>query len=224
MNIGLISDAHGNLDAFSAGLNLLYERCEQIYFLGDAIGYIPRLGVVDKLYESGLPCLQGNHEAMLLGEVIDKEKDEIYRLSDVKTLLTDKQLDYLGTWPRSMELELNGQNIMLVHGSPLDNVFGYVYPDTDLSVFSDINADVVFMGNTHHPFIREYNKKLFVNIGSCGLPRDTSAKGCVCVYDSINRKTELLKYDISASAQEILNDPMVHKSVKRHLQRAAQIV
>jgi hypothetical protein len=42
MKIGYISDAHGNVGAFEQGLKVLEAFCcEQIFFLGDAIGYIP---------------------------------------------------------------------------------------------------------------------------------------------------------------------------------------
>ncbi len=225
MLIGIISDAHGHHAAFLKGLEMLREAgAEQIFFLGDAVGYIPRVDVVQELMTTGIQCIQGNHESMLLSDLIREDKDRIYKLANIKTMLTETQYNYLKSWPDSMNFDLDGQKIMLIHGSPTDYVYGYVYPDTDLSAFSNVNADVIFMGNTHHPFIRHAGNKLFVNTGSCGLPRDTTGKGCVCVYDGNSREAELLRYDISASARKLLDDPLIHESVKRHLKRAAGVV
>ena len=42
--LGFISDAHGNLPGFEAGLRQLErEKVDQVIFLGDAVGYIPIL-------------------------------------------------------------------------------------------------------------------------------------------------------------------------------------
>ena len=56
MRLGILSDAHGNVEAFQRGLELLAEaRADMIYFLGDAVGYIPDGRVVSLLRESVYP-------------------------------------------------------------------------------------------------------------------------------------------------------------------------
>jgi hypothetical protein len=41
---------------------------KHIYFLGDAVGYVPSAAVLDSLARLGskVQCIRGNHEAMLL--------------------------------------------------------------------------------------------------------------------------------------------------------------
>lgn len=223
MLIGVLSDAHGHEAAFLRGLNLLNsEGVDRIFFLGDAVGYISSLGVVNELRKREIPCILGNHEAMLISGRIDPEKDEVYQFESILGHITLDELSYISSWPEARWITDCDKKIMLIHGSPLDPVFGYVYPDTDLTAFSDTVADVIFMGNTHHPFVRQEDGKLFVNVGSCGLPRDAVAKGCVCIYDSDNNHTDLIRYDISESCRELVKNTEIHDSVRNLLNSAAQ--
>ena len=43
MKIGLLSDAHGNPDGLANCISVLRSRgAERLFFLGDAVGYLPR--------------------------------------------------------------------------------------------------------------------------------------------------------------------------------------
>ena len=67
--IGILSDAHGNIAAFRSAIALMRQmRVRSFYFLGDAIGYIPFLNVLDDLLAMGneVKCILGNHEKLLL--------------------------------------------------------------------------------------------------------------------------------------------------------------
>jgi hypothetical protein len=81
---------------------------------------------------------------------------------------------------------------------------GYLYPDTDLSPMADLGARYVFVGQTHRPFIRRGEHATFVNIGSCGLPRDCGHLGAVCVFDSQTGEVEILRFDIQEATRAAL--------------------
>jgi predicted phosphodiesterase len=116
---------------------------------------------------------------------------------------------------------LDGLRCLFVHGSPSDPTYGYVYPDTDLSSFAGFEADVIFMGHTHRPFVRRNGDYLFVNVGSCGLPRDGDPRGSVCLFDTHSRSAEILRFDISQSSEAALSRYRMHDSVAAALKRLA---
>lgn len=215
--IGLVSDAHGNSLAFDRAVSLLREQgAERLFFLGDAIGYVPSATVLDSLARLGsrVQCIRGNHEAILLEGQCDAERERVYQLEALRPKLTSGQWEMIASWPTSRTEVIDGQTVLLVHGSPADPTYGYVYPDTDLAGFAP-QADWVFMGNTHHPFIREQSGTCYVNIGSCGMPRDDGRYGSVALLDTKARSARILRFDITSDSKQVLEwFPMVHPSVR----------
>ena len=215
--IGLVSDAHGNSLAFERAVALLLAQgAQRLYFLGDAIGYVPSAAVLVSLARLGerVQCIRGNHEAMLLEGHGDVACEPVYQLEALRPKLTPAQLSMIASWPASRHEVIDGQKLLLVHGSPADPTYGYVYPDSDLSDFA-ADADWVFMGNTHHPFIREQAGICYVNIGSCGMPRDDGRYGSVALLDTQARSARILRFDITVESKQILEQfPSVHSSVR----------
>ena len=224
--IGFISDAHGNGRAFDRGVSLLLQNgAAHIFFLGDAIGYIPSTAVLDSLERLGnaVECIRGNHEAMLLAGPINPAREPMYQLEALRPNLC-RYLDIISSWPVLRRQDINGWNVLMVHGSPADPTYGYVYPDSDLASFSP-EADWVFMGNTHHPFIRECGGTHYVNVGSCGMPRDDGRYGSVALFDPNARSVRILRFDISKECRQVLEQyPAVHPSVRDLFERKSPAV
>ncbi len=133
MKIGLISDVHGNIIALQNCFNFFAKnRVEKIYFLGDAIGYLPHgLKVLDFLKAHNIECLLGNHEAMLLGLLESSPKNEaVYKLEQILKTINPDQLAFIKSWKIKTELKIKNDLFLLVHGSPADNLTGYIYPDS----------------------------------------------------------------------------------------------
>lgn len=220
--IGLVSDAHGNSLAFDRAVDLLLAQgAQRLFCLGDAVGYVPSLAVLDSLARLGerMQCIRGNHEAMLLEGQSDDVRDRLYQLEALRPRLTSAQLTMIASWPASHTEVIDGQKVLLVHGSPTDPTYGYVYPNTDLACFSP-DADWVFMGNTHHPFIREQAGIRYVNTGSCGMPRDDGRYGSAALLDTKTRSARILRFDITAESRQVLDQfPMIHPSVRAVYER-----
>lgn len=217
MILGFMSDAHGNVEAFNKGFACLCSLgAERVFFLGDAIGYIPSSAVLNALDMLGdqVLCVRGNHEAMLLSGRVPSERDSIYHLGFLRSNLTKWQVEMISSWPVRHREVFDGINLLLVHGSPADPTYGYVYPDTNLAGFFP-DADWVFMGNTHHPFIREHAGIHYVNIGSCGMPRDDGRFGSAALLDTKAGTARILRFDISSETKQMLEKfPIVHPSVR----------
>jgi predicted phosphodiesterase len=201
MIIGLLSDAHGNLEAFDRALEVLGRLgAETIYFLGDSVGYLPGAEVATRIVELGLPSVLGNHEAMLLDPGCGRsDREPIYRLAETAAAMPARVRQALEGWPERRELQLGCGRAVLVHGSPADHLWGYVYPDTDLTGLAAdpaLAGAFVFMGNTHRPFVKRLAGATFVNVGSCGLPRDVGHLGACGLLDDQTGQVRIVRFDI----------------------------
>lgn len=210
--IGILSDAHGNGPAFQRGVEILRDRgASRFVFLGDAIGYIPSDSVLIALSDLGksVICIKGNHEEMLMNL---NENNDLYQLDRTKEKLSKFYLDYIKSWPESHVEQLRNREILYVHGSPEKPTHGYIYPDSDLTKVKT-RANLVIMGNTHRPFIRNHNSKMFVNVGSCGLPRDDGRYASIATLNAKTLEVKILRYDILTITKRFLSLHEVHPDV-----------
>jgi len=222
MRFGILSDAHGNVEAFEMALGILTDaEVDAIYFLGDSVGYIPDKGVVSALRSSGVQPIRGNHDDMLVRESATAEQDLIYRHRETFATFSDDERDFIRSWPSQLSFSNEHESILFVHGSPNDPLGGYVYPDSNLSELASISPNVVFMGHTHFPFVREYGEKLFVNVGSCGLPRGDDLRGSACIFDVRDRSANIIRFDISGPCSRLLSRHLFPSSVAALLERCS---
>ena len=196
MKLALLSDAHGNSVAFAACLEHIDRfDVDGTFFLGDAVGYLTDAGpVLRMLRESGAKCQQGNHEAMLLGDLpLDEQRDAQYRLSRQREGLDRSDRDWLATWPLTRELEINGVRMLLSHGSPTPSIVERIDADTPWAPQPGFPYEVAFIGHTHRPFIRQHDGVQLINVGSCGMPRDRGDLASFVIYDCSNREAEIFR-------------------------------
>ena len=208
MKIGVLSDVHGNLRAFEATIcSLRSYNVDKIFCLGDMIGYFHQsLDVVDRLIESDIECILGNHEAYLLGYLscsIDKRQK--YYLNDIQKKISKKQLKWLSDLPKLLEMDIYGKKLGFFHGSPWNPYEEYIYPDSKkINDFTSLKYDYIFLGHTHYPMLKQAGNVKIINSGSCGLPRNSDVRASAAVVDL---KEEIVlfinkSYDIYSTIQE----------------------
>lgn len=196
MKLGILSDAHGNSRLLASCLKVLEGlEADRIYFLGDAVGYLPGENeVLDILRLSPVQCQKGNHEAMMLGEILlPEEKDRFYGIHLARERVSQVNLKFIQEWPNCREICVDGRKIFLVHGSPEDYLQGYVYSERDFSFVNECSYDAIFMGHTHYPFVFDCCGIQVVNVGSCGLPRDHGSLSSFAIYDTYTHKTDIVR-------------------------------
>jgi putative phosphoesterase len=220
MIIGVISDAHGNEVALRSCISHLKKKVDQIYFLGDICGYLSDVnGCIDLLRLNNVICVMGNHDAMLLGKLpLDVTKDSIYQLAKSRSIISNANKKFLEVLPERIDIEIDNVKVAFVHGSPNNYLEEYLYPDTNLDMFSKCNFDVLFCGHTHRPFVRNSGHKKIVNVGSCGLPRDIGNSFSMAIFDS--QTNSILIERITLSLDVLLSTyDKAHKSVKECFKR-----
>ena len=222
MKIGLLSDAHGNPAGLALCLAVLREHgAERIFFLGDAVGYLPQwMPVLAMLYEQGVTCIRGNHDDHVLKSSLREDVQDAYQHlpSYLETIHT--YTEWMATWPESITMDLDGTRLLLVHASPQDVLNGYVYPWTDLTDIDWPDVDVIAMGHTHRPMVRTHEGRLLLNPGSCGLPRDVGHLVSCATLDTLTR--EAFVYRVPIDVHRVLDDPrFIHPDVRKCLTRSA---
>ena len=197
MKIGLIADAHGNLPAFEKALNILKKYgVSKIFFLGDAVGYIPHLGVLRLLRKNNIIAVKGNHEDNLIKENFVNE--EMYQFKRCREQLNDDDKNWLTSLPLKFKLETKGIRLEFSHGSPDAPLTGYLYPDSELQQYKPSKPTIYFNGHTHWPMRRKNEfGAFFCNPGSCGLPRDYGGLGSLGIFDTSNHQFQILRFEIS---------------------------
>jgi putative phosphoesterase len=223
MKLGMVSDAHGSIGGFEAAWQaLVTANADRCIYLGDAVGYIPDISVARRIIELDLPWVTGNHEMMLLEGNYPSDREATYRLAEVRQKFVATELTLIRNLPRRLDVEIDGSRCLFVHGSPRDPTFGYVYPDSDLATVGGADFDAVFMGHTHRPFVREHEGTIFVNVGSCGLPRDGSGQGTACIFDTATRQVQLLSFSLAAASRAVIDAFAIGQAVRDILDRTIE--
>ena len=205
MKIGFLSDAHGNFEALEQGFDILERSgASDVFFLGDAIGYMPGVAALECLRQRAVPCVRGNHEDMFLSGNWPSTREDLYRFSETRRSMSNSLLYTIQSWPTSRRIQLPVGPILMCHGSPESLVHGYVYPDTDLSCFHLTPGTTVFMGNTHRPFVRQHSEVTYVNVGSCGMPRDRGDMGSVCLFDVVSGNVKIIRFNIAQQTTDAI--------------------
>ncbi|OOM82065.1 Bis(5'-nucleosyl)-tetraphosphatase, symmetrical [Clostridium puniceum] len=206
MKIAVISDIHGNIDAFSTLLeNVVKENVDTIICLGDLVGYGPYPNqVISMIRSRHILCIKGNYDS----SVVDNEYSYIretnlnsFSLPWTVNELTENNRIFLQNLPSAITLNIAGKNLLFVHGSP-NKINEYLLKDAynTLDIMNSINEDILLCAHTHLPDIKEFTNKLYINCGSVGKPKIGRPNITYCLLN-INEKT-----GISAEIKEIPYD------------------
>ncbi len=227
MRLAIISDIHGNFDAFQQVLeDIDRSGIDAVISLGDNIGYGPEPDrVVKQIRARRIPSVQGNHELALKDAEYLNWFNPSARKSLIKTreLLSDESLRFI----TKLEPFLISYDCRFVHGFPPDSPLIYIFQASDssiLEVFEKTAERLCFIGHTHTLEIIGYDgqkleyhdlaegltsldreKKYIVNIGSVGQPRDDSNDAKYAIWDTADDTIDMrfIPYDIARVVQKI---------------------
>lgn len=154
MNIGVISDIHGDYQALQTVLERLdtYHQVDEILCAGDLVGRGPEQNkVVEVIRDRNIATVRGNHDEWYAG-------------------VSKTNGGYLKNLPVDLRLSYNGVSVFMCHGKPGSNMWGLYrdhISDTLLNMMLDsLNADVLITGHTHVPMYIRVDNGCVVNPGS----------------------------------------------------------
>ena len=188
MRIAIISDIHGNLEAFYKVVkSIRNESVDQIVFLGDIgfMGLYPQ-ECFDLLQDlSPSICIRGNTDTNFLEtksfKPVNKYEEKVLMLCNyMESNLCQKAKNQILTWHTSNIFEKFDNRFIFCHGSPYSNK-DIIKIENINSYFDRIKSERVshiFFGHTHACTQFMIGLTKMINAGSIGysLDGDTSAK------------------------------------------------
>jgi diadenosine tetraphosphatase ApaH/serine/threonine PP2A family protein phosphatase len=230
MPIALMTDMHGNREAFAACLDHAAQNgVDRYVFLGDFAGYGADPGwVIDTVrahVERGAIALLGNHDAAVLVPDGRMNETAAAAIAWTRTQLDDGHRAFLAGLP----LFSAEKDRLYVHASAFEpDQWHYV---ADLYAASRsltaTQAHATFCGHTHVPALFHMSptgkfarfdpvarvgiplnpqRRWLAVIGSVGQPRDRDPAACYAVLDDARDALTYVRvpYDIESAAQKIL--------------------
>jgi len=198
------------LEAFKTVLNKIDSlEIKQIYCLGDIVGYgaNPKK-CIELIKERNILCVKGNHDyAVVSGDTKRFNPLAADVISRTIGMLDEKEKKYLDSLPEKIVLKLQDYKIYLVHGSPINAIWEYVYEDSDLEYLVNYTkSNSLVMGHTHIPFIKRIGDRFVVNAGAVGQPRDNNPKASFALFDQTKSEFEIVRldYDFKTAAEKML--------------------
>jgi putative phosphoesterase len=231
MRILILSDIHANWEALSA-LQQVERKPDAVLFLGDAVGFgsDPDQCVAWLRYNV-THAIAGDCDAAVF------DADELYDGSKIccatgatveyaARQLAAPQRDYVAALPETKTVELDDTRFFMTHAGP-DRLFDRhdlmsATKESLETAFKDIAADVVLVGHTHKPGIRQIADKVIVCPGSLGQPRYGVPDATYAVWDSGTIKIHHVHYDHDTTAGKlsaISLDDECRKKLKDMLER-----
>jgi predicted phosphodiesterase len=222
----IIADIHSNLEAFQTVLEDAnnYGGFGNVWCLGDVVGYGPDPVACIRLLKQLDPiCVCGNHDLAAVGKIDigDFNSDAATANRWTALQLTDNDKRFL--------LDLPGQaeegEFTLAHGSPRMPVWEYIaHGFTASENFKYFETKYCLVGHTHVPQVFEEedgmanegymghgdvlllgDKRLIINPGGVGQPRDRDPKASYAIYDSDERKLYhyRVSYDVGLTQEKM---------------------
>jgi len=187
MKIAIISDLHGNYEA----LRSLRENYDELWVLGDLVNYGPEPGeVVDFVRANSSVIVRGNHDHSLGYDVDPRCGTRYQKMADVTrrysaSVLKKDQKEFLRQLPLKLELKRQDTSFYLCHAKPSDPLYGYCPEESEewVKELGQVKADVLLVGHTHTPFVRQIGNRVVVNPGSLGQPKTGKSDACYAVWE-----------------------------------------
>ena len=204
----IISDIHANLAAFETVLDDANGLYDEVWCLGDMVGYGPNPNKCVELLLTLNPaiCLAGNHDWAALDklDIGDFNDDAHFTALWTRNQLNDDVRKYL----KSLPVGVINQHFTLAHASPRHPIWEYIIsPKVAQPNFKHFDTPYCFVGHSHIPMtFREAEEpdtmcealipgldyetleldrqRLIINPGSVGQPRNDDPRAAYGILDT----------------------------------------
>lgn len=234
----ILSDLHANWQALEAVLADSGQAYDDIWCLGDLVGYGADPDRVVRWVRSHVALvIRGNHDRAA-GDSGADEYSHQEAVQWIRQAIGEENQAYLRALPAG---PLDADGCRLVHGAPHDED---AYLETALDVEPQLaarSAGIIFFGHTHkqggfvcgvqgiegipapgatvsHATLRlRPEVGHLINPGSVGQPRDRDPRAAYLLYDSAARTVEFRRtcYDIAAAQRSIRSAGLPEKMARR---------
>jgi predicted phosphodiesterase len=228
----IVSDIHGNLEAFTAVLAEIDRRqIQHIVCLGDIVGYGPNpMECLDLVAVRSRAAIMGNHDFAVFYEpfnfnsgaeqacywtrrCFEEDPDPVRRAARWR---------FLG----NLQVRIKTNDFVGVHASPRRPINEYIFPDDIytnpgkfVSIFERFER-LCFVGHTHVPGVflegpdfytpdelegkfQLSDEKAIINVGSVGQPRDRDPRSSFVVVTDTAVEFVRIAYDVETTVKKV---------------------
>lgn len=226
MKWALLSDIHGNFEAFEVVLGRLSkEGIDKVAFLGDIVGYGASPNeCIDLLRDKADVMVAGNHDYGAIGLTATSDFNSVARaaIEWTREQLSDTNSSFLSRLPLTSITD----DLTFVHSTPYNpQDWDYLFSWSDvIRNFNLCEYRICFAGHSHIPaiFIKDDEGRIYpskaltiqmedrsryiINVGSVGQPRDGIPDAAFGIFDTkelvftLNR----VPYDVGAAQKKII--------------------
>ena len=227
----ILSDIHSNVEALEASVQRAKQAgYDEVLCCGDIVGYGPNpVEAIDGIRALNALTIRGNHDRVAAGldEAAQFNPHARRAVYWTRSVLPDSYRDYLVNLPVG-PIDVN-QDAQLVHGAVTDED-DYIFTEADADEnFPLTRKRITFFGHSHFPVVFcadnagnsitatsyefdefiavkcETDKKLFVNPGSIGQPRDGDPRASFAIWDQDRARIEFyrVEYNIGLTQQKM---------------------
>ena len=214
MKIVIVSDVHGNLEAFRALVEA--EPCDQLWVLGDLVDYGPDpRTVIRDVRDLAALVVRGNHDHAVGFGVAPRCSAAFRAMAEATQqytmrVLGDDDVAYLRALPLAADATRGGVRFHLCHAVPSDPLFGYCRADSPAwaQEVRAVDAGVLLVGHTHEPFVRAVGDRLVVNPGSLGQPKHGTPDGSYAVWEDGEVSLRRVRYRVDTTVDKLRRLPL----------------
>jgi predicted phosphodiesterase len=227
----ILSDIHSNVEAFEACVQRAKQASyDSVLCCGDIVGYGPNpIEAIDGIRSLNALTIRGNHDRVAAGldEPTQFNPHARRAVYWTRTTLPDQYRDYLVNLPIG-PVAVNSE-AQLVHGA-LTHEDDYIFTEADADEnFVLAGKPITFFGHSHFPVVFcndgrdssfqatsyefdefiavkcEPGKRLLVNPGSVGQPRDGDPRASFAIWDADHGRIEFyrVEYDVKSTQQKM---------------------
>jgi len=227
----ILSDIHSNQEALEACVQRAKDAgYDSVLCCGDIVGYGPSpIEAIDGIRSLNALTIRGNHDRVAAGldEATQFNPHARKAVYWTRSVLPESYREYLANLPLG-PLDVNAE-AQLVHGA-VSHEDDYIFTEADADenlLLTD--KRITFFGHSHFPVVfstdrdgnsttaRSYefdefiavkceaDKKLFVNPGSVGQPRDGDPRASFAIWDQDHDRVEFyrVEYDIRLTQKKM---------------------
>ncbi len=227
----ILSDIHSNIEALAACTRRAGEAgYDQALCCGDLVGYGPNpVEAIDGIRGLNAITIRGNHDRVAAGLDEAAQFNPHARLAVywTRSVLPEPYRNYLANLPVG-PIDVN-EDAQLVHGAVTDED-DYIFTEADADEnFTLARKRITFFGHSHFPVVFcsdgdgnsvlatsyefdefiavkcEADRKLFVNPGSVGQPRDGDPRASFAIWDQDRARIEFyrVEYDVNLTQKKM---------------------
>ena len=227
----ILSDIHSNLEALQACVQRAKQAgYDAVLCCGDLVGYGPNpVETIDVIRSLNATTIRGNHDRVAAGidEPTQFNPHARRAVYWTRQVLPEAYREYLMNLPIGpVDIDDEAQ---LVHGAVTDED-DYIFTEADADEnFPLTKKHITFFGHSHFPVVFctdhagnstiatsyefdefiavkcETGKKLFINPGSVGQPRDGDPRASFAIWDQDRERVEFyrVEYDIETTQRKM---------------------